>query len=138
MPLQNFAAAKATLLELWTTQLLENTEKNVDHSLHTAIALLEKLSNVQDSGGTKTQSLTASLKKCFFELFWPADKSLPKDVQWIRRLRRLIEDLRDCRAIEAAPKSLGQPDPIVMCHVLCLLHLKAMTRGTFPVVKCEI
>lgn len=78
VPLQNFAAAKATLLELWTTKLLENTENNVDHSLHTAIALLEKLSKVQDSGGTKTQSLTASFKQCFLSFSGQQANPCPK------------------------------------------------------------
>jgi hypothetical protein len=132
--LQNFAATKVNLLETYPNKLLENTNKHVDHSLDTAISVLEKLSSVQNSAGPSAKALATNLTQCFFALFWPAGKALPTKTQWIKQSRRLIEDLKHSRAIESAPKNLGQPDPVIMRHVLDLLHMRAMTPGAFQAV----
>lgn len=136
--LEKLSDAKCTLLEPYPNQLLEKEEKSVDHSLHTSIALLDKLSEVQSCGSASARRLTTSLSQCFFGLFWPAGTPLPTKSEWISRSRGSIEDLRHCRALEDAQKNLRQPVPSIMRHVLGLLHLEAMTRGTFLAVKCEV
>lgn len=135
--LQNFAATKVNLLETYPNKLLENTNKHVDHSLDTAISLLEKLSSVRNSASPSAKALATNLSQCFFALFWPAGKALPAETQWIKQSRRSIEDLKHSRAIESAPKNFGQPDPVIMRHVLDLLHMEAMTPGTFQAAQCE-
>ena len=135
--LQNFAVTKVNLLETYPNKLFENKKKHVDHSLDTAISLLEKLSSVRDSASPSAKALATNLSQCFFALFWPAGKALPTG-SWIKQSRRLIEDLKHSSAIESAPKNLGQPDPVIMRHVLGLLHIRAMTSGTFQAAQCEI
>lgn len=126
---------KTTLLEPYPNKLLETKAKTFEHSILTAISLLNKISDLQrrtqdDSGGAKR--LTTSLSQCFFGLFWPKGTPLPTKVKtdWISRSRRSIKDLGDFKGIEDAPKKSRKLSPTLSRHVLGLLHLEGMTTGT--------
>jgi hypothetical protein len=125
-------ALKRAILPVYPNRLLDNKELFTDHSIKTAISMLDMISEAQylaqgDDG--VFQSLETSLTQSFIELFGRDDAPLPDKIESVGETRRLIEDLGDFKAIEGAPITPDKLNPPLLRHVFSLLKLAALTPG---------
>jgi hypothetical protein len=138
----------ATLLSLkldnlppYPNRLLNDKELFAEHSLETAISMLNMISEVQNrtqGDDYATQSLATSLTQCFIGLFGRDDAPLPDKIKSVGEIRRLIEDLGDFKALEGATTPPGKLNPPLLRHIFSLLRLAALIPGTSLLSFCNV
>lgn len=124
---------KPAMLPTYPNRLLDSKKPFAEHSLQTAIRMIDRISEAQSRAqgdGGANQSLATSLTQCFIELFGRDNAPLPGKIKSVSDTIRLMKDTRDFKAIEAAKTTPGKLDQPVLRHVFSLLRLAALTPGT--------